>query len=264
MNLKQILLASTLTILPILTTAQNYSLKNGIPTTEGIEKYVLENPWPVQKEVQKVVNDTIYWVDFSTKRFDEGDEKLGDYNSKTKMAIINNQGKFQAYELNKLSFEERKNIISANNFVRATMVHELIHEYRDQVVRELEIMGEDVDRDYKIKYELRGEAPFGVMFIDEGIAEYLSEKMDEIILPWRPFIPKNESQLLDKKNLHEVKYQYAPYFLKKFFKEIGIKKGIQTLVTNAPPTNKEILNPELFFQRLKLYDGPEFNPEDAR
>jgi len=42
--------------------------------------------------------------------------------------------------------------------------------------------------------------------------------------------------------------------VKTFLDTTGFKRGVKILISNEPPTHKEILNPESFFKRLEYGD----------
>ena len=46
-------------------------------------------------------------------------------------------------------------------------------------------------------------------------------------------------------------YCYSVVFLDEFLDKYGIHKGIEILIGNRPPSYEEIINPKLFFNRIK-------------
>ena len=70
------------------------------------------------------------------------------------------------------------------------------------------------------------------------------------------YFPDTKADLLNKKNVFDVKYKYSSQYLKDFLdittKQYGsIKIGIEMLLENNPPTYLEIINPNMFFYRLR-------------
>ena len=222
-------------MLLFLSTGNKYPLKNGIPTTHGIEMYVFDNKDVILKEFENFVQDSIYInidivTDDLTEYTDYDSLELGRYYTSGEI-VITNQEKFIEYELDNLSKYRIRNISESNKFVKAVMIHEITHLYITQLI----------DRRKYNTYESD--------FIEEGICEYVVQKMNQSIVSKNIFIPKNKE---DIKNNYEIKYQYSFYFVKNFIDSVGIKKGIIILMKNKPPNSEEIINPNLYFKRLLL------------
>ena len=237
-----------------LTISSDYPLKNGIPTSKGIKQYIEDNSESLIAEYQNFIGDTLYqaWIYA---------EDLSDYYAQDSLELgryfpheiyISTEESFLAYELADLSESQRSLIKESNKFVKATVFHELTHEYINQIGREMLYVDQiEVNRSYQTYiWIIRTYETFGSTFIEEGICEYISEKMGEIIPPKQPFIPTTEQELTSRSNRFEVNYKYSAYYLKTFLDTIGFKRGVKTLLHNAPPTLEEILDPELFFGRL--------------
>jgi len=109
-----------------------------------------------------------------------------------------------------------------------------------------------VDRAYQSFFRIYSnrEDP-GSRFIEEGICEFVTLKMKETITRRRPYIPKKPSDLTLPENVYKVFYKYSAYSLTDFLDTKGLKRGVKILLHNRPPTTEEILEPELFFARLK-------------
>ena len=166
--------------------------------------------------------------------------------------IISTAPLFVAYELNDLSRFKKALYIETNAFVKSTIFHELTHHYVNQIGRELEFYDSiRVDRSFQTGiWIIRNPSLFGATFIEEGICEYMTSKMGEIIPPKNPYIPKTKLDLISNNNRYNVVYKYSSHYLKTFLDTTGFKKGVKILISNNPPTEDEILNPELYFNRL--------------
>ena len=234
---------------------QDYQLKNGRPTSRGIDRYVEENADALTLEFQEFIGDTLYNTNIYTenlsKRNDNNPLELGNYYPNE--IFITNAEVFLAYEREDLSKRERETIISSNQFVKAAVFHELMHHYIYQL--SIEMLRTDqieVDRAYQSYFSIyskRGDP--GYKFIEEGICEYVNIKMKETISPRRPYIPKKLSHLSKPENAHDIFYRYSTYTLVEFLDTTGLKRGIKILLHNRPPSSEEILEPELFFARLE-------------
>lgn len=91
----------------------------------------------------------------------------------------------------------------------------------------------------------------GSRFIEEGICEYVTLKMNELIPPKRLFIPKTPSDLTRQENRYKIFLKYSSHCLSGFLDTTGLKQGMKILLHNRPPSTDEILKPDLFFKRLE-------------
>ena len=234
--------------------SSDYPLKNGKPTSKGIGQYIEDKSELLINEYQDFIGDTLYQVWIYA-------EDLRDYYAQDSLEMgryfpheiyISTEESFLAYELADLSESEKSSIVETNKFVKATVFHELTHEYINQIGREMQYVDKiTVDKSYQTYiWIIRTYETFGSTFIEEGICEYMTEKMGEIIPPELPFIPTTEQELTSKENRYNVHYKYSSYYLKTFLDTTGFKEGVKILLHNAPPTLAEILDPELFFSRL--------------
>jgi len=234
----------------------DYPLKDGKPTSKGIEQYIDQMSDSLVVEYQNFVGDTLYDVWIYAEDFPVYDildsMELGRYYPDE--IYISTQELFLAYELADLPKRERILIVESNKFVKAAVIHELTHDYVHQISVEMRSIDSiHVDRSYQSSLRiLRSYDLFGSTFIEEGICEYIVEKMGELISPKRPFIPRTIKGLTDKNNRYHVNYKYSSYYLKTFLDTTGFKKGVKVLLHNSPPSYEEILKPDLFFSRLVL------------
>ena len=236
----------------------DYPLKNGRPTSKGIDRYVEENAERLVNEFQDFIGDTLYNTNIYTedlsKNADLNPLELGNYYPNE--IFINNAEVFLAYELEAVDRSRRDSIISSNLFVKAAVFHELMHHYIYQLG--IEMMRTDsiqVDRAYQSFFRIYSNRDDpGSRFIEEGICEYATTKMNETITRRRPYIPRKASELSQPENRYKIFYKYSAYSLTEFLDTTGLKKGMKILLHNPPPSTEEILDPELFFTRLEVFE----------
>lgn len=236
----------------------DYPLKNGRPSSKGIDRYVEENADALIREFQDFVGDTLYntniYTDDLSTNSDQNPLELGNYYPNE--IFITNAELFIAYELKDLSRDAKDTLLSCNLFVKAAVFHELAHHYIYQTG--IEMLREDqlpIDRAFQSFfriYSYRGDP--GPKFIEEGICEYVTSKMGQTITQRRPYIPKTPSDISLKDNMYHVFYKYSAYCLKDFLDTRGLKKGIKILLHNRPPSVEEILDMDLYFTRLQEID----------
>ncbi|MEN8202347.1 MAG: hypothetical protein ABFS28_07115 [Bacteroidota bacterium] len=233
---------------------QDYPTKNGKPTRKGIEQYIEDNSASILIEYQNFIKDTLYNVWFYT-------EDLTDYLANDPLELgwyypneiyITTSELFIAYELADLSKVHKALISESNKFVKSTVIHELTHNYIHQISIEMRSVDKiSVHRSFQTNlWILTSQESFGRSFIEEGLCEYISEKMGELIPSKRPYIPGTVEDLIDKNNSYNVKYKYSTHFLKPFLDTKDFKKAVKIILHNAPPSYMEILDPERYFDRL--------------
>jgi len=239
---------------PLIVTA-DYPLKDGRPTSKGIEQYIEEQSDSILYEFMECIEDTVYNVfiyaeDLADYGIDDSLE-LGRYYAHE--IYITTEESFLAYQLDDLPKWKKNSLEESNKFVKAALLHELTHEYINQVGIEMRsIDGIRVDPAFETNiWIIMSYETFGSTFIEEGICEYLIEKMGEIIPPRKPFVPETIEELTNSENRYKVVYKYSSVFLKDFLDAVGFKKGIKVLLHNPPPTYEEILDPPQYFNRLK-------------
>jgi len=236
----------------------DYPLKNGRPTSKGIDRYVEENGDALIQEFQAFIGDTLFNTNLYAEDLSENDDQnpleLGNYYPNE--IFINNAEIFIAYELKDLPKYSQDTILSTNLFVKAAVFHELMHHYIYQLsIEMLRIDQIRVDRAYQSFFRIyRDRDEPGPRFIEEGICEYVTLKMKETITRRRPYIPKKTADLSKPENAYNVFYKYSAYCLTEFLDEKGLEQGIKILLHNRPPSAEEILNPDLFFARLEKLD----------
>ena len=236
----------------------DYPLKNGRPTSKGIDRYVEEKGEALIQELQAFIGDTLFNANLYTEDLSKNNDhnilELGHYYPNE--VFINNSEIFIAYELKDLPKHSQDTIRSSNLFVKAAVFHELMHHYIYQL--RIEMLRKDqirIDQAYHFFFRIYSEREDpGPRFIEEGICEYVTLKMKETLTRRRPYIPKKASDLAKPENEYNVFYKYSAYYLTAFLDEKGLKQGIKILLHNRPPSEKEILEPDLFFARLEDID----------
>jgi hypothetical protein len=247
-----------------LLSAQNdeqYQYNHGRPTSRGIDYYVKTNTENFIKEYQAFIEDTLYnynigTVDFRTYKdyVDYNPLELGFFSIPDEIEI-NNQEKYCDYDIKFVNKHKKRNLDENDVFVKGTVMHELTHDYFYQIKKEMQMHDIHYDIAYSnIIYYPNTEIEFGAKFIEEGICTYVQEKMQESV-PLTPYKPNNVNDITNKDNLYFVVYKYSYFYLQDYLDKAtkhfgGIKEGIINLLANKPPTYKELLNPNIFFNRL--------------
>jgi hypothetical protein len=226
----------------------NYN-KQGRPSTYGINAYIKNNEKSLIEEYESRI-DTLYDVYIFTDNLDQissgdlGEFYIPDY------IIITNQEKFIAYEFKQLSKFKQKTILYNERTVNGAVFHELTHAYFYQTLIIMKNNDQYVSPEYS-NLRMVPISNFSADFIEEGICEFVIYYLNEGNSVENIPIPDNIKDLLDENNKVNNLYGYSTIFLKDFLYKNGIKKGIEILIANKPPTYEEILNPELFYKRLK-------------
>jgi hypothetical protein len=241
---------------------QVYQYKHNRPTKQGIDYYVRVNKHKIQKELEDFLKDTIFLdVEISTDDISEyvGNDSLDmayhfTYKDGGDEIILDNRERYVAYDINDLSKLRRLTLSTYNRFVKTALIHELMHSYFLQKI----IMAKNdsvrvyKEYDYKQMTAIRMypniEEDYGASFIEEGVCQYVVQQMKQEIQYKTP-IPESVQDLTGS-NTNSIKYNYSVEYLRKFLDHYGVGKGIEILIKNKPPIYSEILNPELFFNRL--------------
>jgi hypothetical protein len=228
--------------------------KLGKPSTYGINTYIKNNTESLIKEYEYLINDTLYDIYIFTENLGEYKEnELGcfyipDY------IIITNEEKYIEYEFKRLSKFKQRNISYYERTLKAILFHELTHAYFYQTLILEKQKGNHVSPEYgTIRLYPSAEAKFGAEFIEEGICEYMIYYLKEstFTTDYENIIPQNKDELINKDNEVNILYLYSVYFIKDFLDKNGVKRGIEILLNNRPPTYNEMINSELFFNRLE-------------
>jgi len=264
-----------------------YPYKNSRPTTAGINKYVLDQSETVIFDFQKFFKVQIDNMDFEADNLQEyniddkydydtilnnkgNDDKNNNQNKNTLQlttipvseltdeygiyywnwdyAVISNEEKYIGYSVKTTKKSILSNIYECNEFIRAAMIHELAHDYFKQIIDELKYEQAHISPEYK----MQNDNALGSNLIIEGVAEYCSVAMNEVISvkPKKVYRPKKIDEILDKKNKYKVYYEYGSIYVGDFIKSNSLHSAIRILVTNPSPTIEEIINPEKYFSRL--------------
>jgi hypothetical protein len=221
--------------------------KQGKPSKWGINEYIEKNQENIIKEYEYLV-DTIYDVFiFSENLSESGDpEDLGNFYYPDYI-IITNEENYVAYEFKDLSKFKQKTLNYTDRTVKSVIFHELTHVLVNQIYQTITNPSPEYGmiRIYPLpRYQ------FGSTFIEEGICQYVIFHLNESPPPRNIPIPDNITDLIDPENKTNNVYYYSVIFLKDFLDKQGIKKGIEILISNKPPSYDEILNPSSYFNRL--------------
>lgn len=240
-----------LIFLVILFSQQNdYYNKQGKPSSYGIQKYIKENQDNLISEYEYRI-DSIYdvYVYTDNLREFEDSEELGIFYIPDQI-VISNEEKFIEYEFKNLSKLKQKTIHYSERTVKAVLFHELTHVYFNQISKIRQNNNLYVSPEYtSVNIYANAELSFGSEFVEEGICQYVTYYLNESVKPDKVVKPESIKELLDNKVL--IMYEYSVYVLQDFLEQKGLKQGIEILISNKPPSYSEILNTELFFNRLK-------------
>ena len=219
----------------------------GRPSTYGINTYIKNNEQSLIREYEYKIQDTLYDVNIFTedlKGDDLGEFYIPDY------IIITNAEKFIAYEFSDFSKFKQKTTSYRDRTVKSVVFHELTHAYFYQTTINMRNENKTVSPEYStFRMFSTASMKFSVDFIEEGICEYMIHSLKETVPLENILVPETESDLLDNKV--NTLYCYSVYVLKNFLDSYGIKKGMEILISNKPPSIEEMLKPELYFNRLR-------------
>lgn len=259
-----------------------YPYKFNRPTKEGVDNYVKDNKYIFIDEFQQFIKDTIVNdVDMDgedlTNAQDYTGAELGwtEIYSNGYQIIINDIKEFRDYSIDIKGRDNKGNIkykyyIESDQFVKSTIMHELMHVYFRQEMLRLSMeksydttngnigIGSSKLNKYYYNTQLipNAEMRDGSTFIEEGVCEYLIHAKKEVVDYNNLYTPHTEEDINAKENRFNVYYKYSYEYLKSYLDSCFVidgymRKAIHVLLTNNPPNHKEILSPELYFKRLK-------------
>lgn len=225
--------------------------KQGKPSTYGIEQYINKYQENVIKEYEYRI-DSLYDVYIFTENLSETAEadELGNFYLPDQI-ILTNEEKYVAFEFKDLSKYKQRSLNYTDRTVKAVIFHELTHAYINQIIFIRQNQNEYVSSEYGMirMFPVPGHQ-FGADFIEEGICEYVVYYLNESSPLKDVPVPESATDLIDPKNIVNNLYYYSVVYLKDFLDREGIRKGIEILVNNRPPTYDEILNSKIYFNRL--------------
>lgn len=249
----------------------NYQYKFNRPTKEGIDKYVNDNKYNFIKEFQEFIKDTIINdIDITAEDLTEMQDYTGvelgwtEIYNEGYQIIINDIKEFRDYSIDIKTIKGKRNFfIESDQFVKSTIMHELMHVYFRQEMLRLSMLKDTTTGNsrlnkyyYNIHLVPNVEMSNGSVFIEEGLCEYLVHKKKEVVDYYNLYIPKTIDDINNKNNRFNVYYKYSyeylkPYLDSCFTTDGRMREAIHVLLTNNPPNYKEILTPKLYFNRLK-------------
>ncbi len=227
--------------------------KYGRPSTYGITTYIDNNHDSIIKDYETRISDTLYdvFITVDNLSYSEGNsEELGVFYIPDNI-IVTNEEKYVAYKFSDLSRFRQNTSIYSERTLTAVLYHELTHAYFNQILYIMKSQNKSIASEYGIIRMFPNAASrFGSEFIEEGICEYVVYHLKESA-PLRNIVePKTENDLLGENNKINSIYRYSVVYLEDFLDKYGLKQGIEILIGNKPPSYREILEPELFFNRL--------------
>jgi len=248
----KVFLLAILLLLSQISFGQDDEYKHGKPTTKGIDVYVERNWLPFIADYEEFIADTLVFEPFISTddlskyyNYSTGDAGYFEYPDNI---LIDNNPNYIDYELQRLSRFRKSQYREASMFVRAVVMHELTHCY----IYQIKMMARyDGNLAYEFREGLRliPVDNYGTNFVTEGICEAVVGMMEEMIV-WDEEIVITKSDL-DRRDSYEIKYRYSQQFMKPVIDEFGLKRAIYMVLSNKPPSDEEILNPKLYYDRLK-------------
>jgi hypothetical protein len=231
--------------------------KYGRPTTKGISDYIKTFEYDLVMEFKEFIKDTILdeadvWIECDNlSEYTEHDSlELGRFYTPNDV-IITNEEMFLDYDVDLMSKWRRLQYVETNQFVKATVMHELAHFYFYMVTQHMRWLKRQVVPGYGSGINIYGYNSQGSEFIEEGVCEYVMVKMGETIPYKEDYKPVSTREIVEGRNTHDIKYKHSYFFVKPLLDSAGLRKGIEILITNPPPSVEEILHPEKFHNRLK-------------
>lgn len=232
----------------------NYS--NGKPTTMGIDWYVnnKENQREFIAEYQKIIKDSLYNdIYFRTESIDNDNVlAYNQINANECEIVVDNHENYRAFVYN-----SNNDYYDNDYFLKATVMHEISHYYFYQVMVEMQkILHLKVNEYYTTNLYIypNRELQYGAKFIEEGFCTYIIQRFKYSHEYANVKIPKI-SELLNKKLDFDIQYLYASKVLWNFFDTSialngSVKEALLILLSNKPPNYMEIINTNLYFDRL--------------
>jgi len=236
----------------------DFEYQHQVPTTNGINNYITFFGEDIAVELQEYLKDSIY--DFFIKTDD-----LSEYTDYDTMElgrfyypdeiIINNEEKFLEYELRLLPKPKQRQNRHSGKFVKAVVIHELSHVYFNQVVRVMQYNKQVISKDYVTERQLLGnKTNWCVEFIEEGICEYISQKMGESL--YDDDFDVKSTKIIAMSNDYLVKYRYSSAYVREFMDSCikadgSPRQALEILIRNPAPSIDEIIYKEKYFNRLK-------------
>lgn len=264
-----------------------------LPTKYGIQHYVSLNEKNIVKQVQDFLDDSIFsysiTVDDLSQYNDYDDNEAGRFSPDDEIIIHNNSNctssnstsnsnyVFYDYELSFIPKWKRKEFVSNTKFVRGTIIHELLHLYIYQFINTCVGEGIPINTEYLNFSTYPKRSVYGSEFIEEGICEYVVQKLNEGIYSGYKldcldgYEPDNinVNKFIRVQNKYSIKYEYSRTYVEKIFEnkhsnhhiekkfstidaktENNFKEILLLILTNKPPSYQELLCPEQYYYRL--------------
>lgn len=235
---------------------------DGSPTTMGIDTYIKLNEANFIRQYQDSIRDTIYNdIYFKTMNFKKYfKEKYNPqvlafnvvYENTGCEITVNDEEKYSDFDYASLKY---KNSYNENQyFLKATVFHEITHYYFYQCIVEMQrVRHLEVSSYYQgILQFPNQELIYGAKFIEEGICEYVVHKYGFAPEIRGDYTPKSKAEIIEKDDKYDIVYGYSSQYLKEFLDEFNrLKDGLIIILSDRPPNYQEILQPSLYFQRLK-------------
>ena len=244
---------------------KSYKLQHfdGVPTSYGIDAYI-NSPINQKKfiaEYQTLIKDSIYNdIFFRTETPKTKNSALAynviSLNSDCEI-VVTNLERYRAFEY----YDSLEYMYGDDdNFLKATVFHEISHYYFAQVILEMtRVKHLKVNEYYTLNiYQFPNqELQYGEKFIEEGFCEYLIQRFGLCPYFKNISIPTNKAELLNPKKSFDYQYMYSSWMLRHYLDSCintdgNVKHGLMQIVSDRPPNYTEVLQPKLYYHRLKL------------
>lgn len=221
-----------------------------MPTKNGIQYYVSTNADKIVKQVQEFIGDTIYSysinVDDLSLYNDYDSLEAGRFYPDDEI-LVTNELKYCDYELKFLPRWKQKTYSNNNKFVKTVIIHELVHLYVYQFINDNREKY-DFYPDY-LNFTVIRTNSFTATFIEEGLCEYVVNKMNESINDFH-YAPTCIDEIRNPENKSTILYVYASTFLKPFADTLDFKEMLIKILCNKPPSYEELLKPKDYYRRI--------------
>ncbi len=253
MKITKVLTTASVVVASLLTAAQKYPLnKNRNPTATEVIEYIKAKDTLINNRFDEKFDVRTHYLPFvpgaADKYIDYYEGERGLYLGRRgeEKAIIDTVESYGYYSLKDIPEKKKDSTVLLYGSLRGTMIHEKAHAFFFQIKSRLE------KKEIRHFYHDFNRFYFSQSFIAEGVAQYCTYKMGEVIIPEKYHPSDTLENLIDEK-ASELKYQYALYYLKDFLDFFGLKEGTKILLTNPPPRKDELIHPLKYYRRLEHY-----------
>jgi hypothetical protein len=238
---------------------KQYQYHNNMPTRYGIQQYIDLNKTSIVNAVENFIGDTIISYSIKTDNLSEYQDydslEAGRFFPEDEI-VITNELKFYDYELAFVPKWKQKEFNYNTKFVRAVLIHEIIHLYIYQFISNCLENNVPVNSEY-INFNMVPsiKSYYSSEFIEEGICEYVVMKLREGIFSdyKQDCLDGNEANVrkfMQMQNTYGIKYEFSRTYVQKIFENNSFRKALLNIFTCKPPSYEELLCPDKYYFRL--------------